>query len=77
MNITFEHLYYSTMPRAEQTAQVIVESLQNDIQSTPDTLLQEGVPCRHDPPALYEHWYPQERVCCNTYTRTHVVGDGC
>ena len=52
-------LYYSTMPRATETAMVISESLPAVAMVSCD-LLREGAPVRPDPP--HKTWRPEEYV---------------
>lgn len=52
-------IYYSTMPRATETAQLVAESLPNVPTKSCD-LLREGAPHYPDPPS--KHWKPQHYV---------------
>ena len=59
LNETYTILYYSTMPRAVETAQLVNQSLP-DVPMKSCDLLREGAPIRPDPPS--KHWRPEEHV---------------
>jgi serine/threonine-protein phosphatase PGAM5 len=57
-NVKFDTVVMSTMPRAMETANIVLEKLPN-VQSKMDSLLEEGAPYPPEPVAY--HWKPNKK----------------
>ena len=62
-------LHYSTMPRATETAQIIMQTL-TDVPTRTCDLMREGAPIRPEPKS--RTWKPEEVVSCTGLCDLHL-----